>query len=253
MGLLSRISAGFDTPAEESPLEQAGLSFFEFVKKYNFSHCAIFERVNTFYVFSHSYGFDGDTILQSISTSDFWEGTVEENKWNFFSRDENNLNTVLQFFSMNLKTSLPYVNIFYSKEKVLLTAFEGKPEYDDKLEKISKDFLSLNFENLKTEKTASSGTGIALNINVKEAASYALGNLNYEIKSIMEKAYITETFCSLEKLLDNQGSIEINGENLFSVSIETKSHLTKETVEAFLKNALESVYKDQSSLISYEY
>lgn len=252
MGLLSRISAGIDLPAEESPLSQAGLSFFEFVTKHNLSHCAVFQRVNTFYVFSHSFGFDGETILQSISTSDFWEGTVKENKWNFFSRDENNLNTVLQFFSINLKTNISYVNIFFGQNKILLTAFESKPDYGNQLDEISKDFLSIDFDKFQTEKRKSESS-LILHMDIKNASSKILRNLNTEIKSVMENSFLTETYAALKTLIDSPSSVNITENKIISISLESKSHITKETLEVFLKNALKNIFKDASSLISYEY
>ncbi|MCQ2584305.1 MAG: hypothetical protein MJ185_01840 [Treponema sp.] len=252
MGLLSRISAGIDLPAEESPLSQAGLSFFEFVTKHNLSHCAVFQRVNTFYVFSHSYGFDGDTVLQSISTSDFWEGTVEKNKWNYFSRDENNLNTVLQFFSMNLKTNISYVKIFMGNDKVLLTAFETNPGSENDLDTIAKDFLNMDFEKISEEKN-NSDSSLILNMNIKDAVSEALGNLNTEIKTVMENAFLTETYAALKTLIEAPSSFYINDNRNISISIESKSHITKETLEVFLKNALKNIFKNATTLISYEY
>jgi len=251
MGLLSRISAGFDTPAEESPQKDGGLSFFEFIKKHNLSHCAVFERVNTFFVFSHSYGFDGDTILQSISTSDFWEGTVEKEKWNYFSRDENNLNTVLQFFSVNLKTKLTYVNIFPSKDRILLVAYDTKPEYGESLDFISKDFLSLDYDKLP-ESVENEESKLCLYTNINEAASDVLGNLNIEIKEVMKNAFFTETYSSLKNLLEEPDSFYVSEDKKFIISIVSKSHITKESLEAFFQNALKPVFKTSSSLISYE-
>jgi len=254
MGLLSRISAGFDTPAEkESPQILSGLSFFDFTKKYSLPHSAVFTECNSFFVFSAASNLDGDTILQSISTSDFWEGTVENNKWTFFSKEESNLNIILQFFSDNLKSKINFVNIYRNNDKILLAAYESKPDYGDILKSIAEDFVHINEFNKPVFDEKSGDISIKLNLN--EAINAQLGNLNSEIKSILENAFITESIFILDNLIEEPNAFSTDNSNkaCFNVYFSSDSHISEETCKAFLKNVFIKLFKKNNKLISYEY
>lgn len=99
-----------------------GLDFFEFAQKYKIPFFAELKKVNDNFVFCNTYGFDGVSILSSVSSKDFWNGTIKEkNKWYEFSAKRNNLLPFYQFFSFNQKDKINYVYIcYFDDEKILM-------------------------------------------------------------------------------------------------------------------------------------
>lgn len=251
MGLLSRISAGIDTapvvPAEDS------ISFFDFIQNNPLSHVCIFSKVNSFFVASASWGFDGDTILKSLSTSDFWEGSVKQGTWNVFSRDDNNLNTILQFFSDSFKNVINFVQVYAEENRILLIANENKPLEDTILSKIASDFKKTN-ENLKIKnREIQMASDHSIKFSIKAAAEGLMQQLNESIRSFIENSLITETCCSLTRLLEEPDYFTVSDDYKFSVEIFSKSNITSETLKTFLTFSLKTLFKDKSSLIAYEY
>ena len=180
MGLLSRIAAGVEVTAspadnaseknENLTLSENRFSFFEFTKKHSLKKVAVFAKNGVFYSFCASQGFDGDTILQSLSTVDFWEGTISEDKWNYFSKDENNLNSMLQFFSDSVKNNIVISAVYCHKDKILILASEDQLPSNYELDSIAKDFDDLDsFKNYKidTDKESSNTNGEVIKINLE--------------------------------------------------------------------------------------
>ncbi|MBR5646525.1 MAG: hypothetical protein IKX23_07815 [Treponema sp.] len=102
-----------------------GLDFFQFSQKYKIPFFAELKKINGNYVINNSYGFDGVSILSSISSPDFWNGTIKEkHKWYEFSAKRNNLLPFYQFFSFNQKDYINYVYIYYCDNDTILMICE---------------------------------------------------------------------------------------------------------------------------------
>ena len=125
MGLLQKLSdTGIEPPAKEpqpvpdKPVvlkksnsvgllkkslyasENRGLDFFEFTGKYNLEMCAILKNTDGEYRIQNCVGFDGESICLSVSTVDFWEGTINQaNKGFSFNTDSSDALPFFQFFS----------------------------------------------------------------------------------------------------------------------------------------------------------
>ncbi len=266
MGLLSRISAGLETPAEitkESSSDQVvsaasdseKLSFFDFIHKNSLSHCCIFKKINSIFVSSFSWGFDGDTILQSISTSDFWEGTIKPEQWNTFSREENSLNTMLQFFSEKLKSNFNFVYVYEINDYILLIAEESVFLREPELDKISADFLNIDLEKLPEYKDLLSDNetpcSVKCTFSIENALNEIMEQLSPSMKTNMSCSFISET-CNLMRKLFTKGSYEYLGNYKFSVSLNSESRVSDDVLKLFLKTSLSVIFKDKSSFISYD-
>ena len=168
---------------------EARLTFVEFAKKYNLGMCAVLEQYNDKYMVSDSIGLDGFTVITTIATPDFWNGTIpSRNQWYKFSTSDNTITPFYQFLSFNMKERIENIYIYYtdtnkilflcsdneidlSNDKLLLDDFrfmlkiEDKKEIDNEkieieldtiinkysieFEKAVKTFLALNLENLE--------------------------------------------------------------------------------------------------------
>lgn len=245
MGLLSRISAGIETPAE------IPLSFFDLANKYSLPHVCVFRKSGNFFVASASKGLDGDTILQSLSTSDFWGGTVTDNTWSTFSREDNNLNTILQFFSEKMKSEINFAQVFKNGNRILLLAFNDAPLDYTLLTTISQEFIKSDEFVKKTYKSENSESTVNVHFNVIEALNGLMQQLNGEIRTFVENAVYTETCFTLENLLDAPNSLTVSENKEFTVFVNTPSKLTEETLKAFIVSVLKPLYKENAGMICY--
>lgn len=127
--------------------QEKGLAFSNFVKKYNNLTFAIFTKQDNFYFISNSLGFDGESILASYSTIDFWEGLIPiKNMVYNFSNDDNTLNKMLQFFSFEMKEKIAKVSIYFSQDKIIFLCNK------ELTQEFIHDVNFINFENAYTQK-----------------------------------------------------------------------------------------------------
>lgn len=262
MGLLSRIAAGVEiTPSpadnaseknENLTLNETRFSFFEFTKKHSLKKAAVFAKNGVFYSFCASQGFDGDTILQSLSTVDFWEGTIKEDNWNYFSREENNLNSMLQFFSNSLKNKINFCAVYFHSDKILLLASEETLPSKEDLDSISEDFALLDsFKNFDLDFTKESFQGEEIKIDLSKALAERTGNLSSDIKANISNAFLLESFYQLDLLCKDKNNCFITSrsfpENTISMEISSGTHISINALNSFFRKYLSNLYKDASN------
>ena len=153
MGLLSHIEGGLNNSpsvheisagllAKTEKLMGAGkISFSAFIKENGISRCAVFSPADNYYVITHSFGLDLNSLISSKSTKDFWKGiTEDEDRWYDFYSLDHSVNVLLQLFSDNIKDLTSEINVCMHNEKILLVI----KEKDERLE------MDSIFENFKT-------------------------------------------------------------------------------------------------------
>ncbi len=110
MGLLSIASHLDDNPKQ-------GLAFSDFILKYNFKICALLEKTDNDFFISQSIGFDGKSICEAVSTSDFWKGICPlNNRLYHLSIKDKSIAPLLQLFSQNLKDNAREISIYRISE-----------------------------------------------------------------------------------------------------------------------------------------
>ena len=97
-----------------------GLAFSTFISKYNINFFAIFEQRNNYYEIVNSLGFDGSSILSSSSTTDFWDGIVNEDDKLFRFSVDNVSNPLIQFFSFKILDNVHNITVFKTNGKIVL-------------------------------------------------------------------------------------------------------------------------------------
>ena len=169
--------------------EKNRLDFFDYVNKYNLSQCAILRLHNGFFQISSCYGFDCNSIIKSISTVDFWNGLIpEKNTPRLFSRKDNSIQPLYQFFSDNLIDTIDSIILYRSQDDVIL--FSSSDSIENLID--DKDFFN-NFSSLDT-------------FDFKFAFSdddvfYDNSSLEHVNKS---NTYIINLFDSIKSFIDNQ-------------------------------------------------
>ncbi len=110
MGLLAKIEnlqekkpAGL--LAKASLMEFSKVTLSQWAKNNSVNHVAIFSQYNNFYYISDSLNIDARTIALSVSTKDFWQGSIDfdESVYVKFSKADGNLGRFYQFFREDLR------------------------------------------------------------------------------------------------------------------------------------------------------
>jgi hypothetical protein len=121
MGLLSRISTELPAQVSFGVTKNSGLytktsefferpfftSFSAFCHAYSFSHCALFTNVNDVFIMTQCEGIDAITVASSISSRDFWNGTIgSPDSFVSAKKDDNNFSGFYQIFSSSFKEQI---------------------------------------------------------------------------------------------------------------------------------------------------
>lgn len=115
------------------------LAFSDFIIKYKITTFAVFKKKEKIFFIQNSLGFDGKSILESISTEDFWKGCCKDiNTVYNFNIDQKD-NPLLQFFSFKIIDDIKSVSVVRKEDTILLL---GNIEITDS---IFKDFSNLDF------------------------------------------------------------------------------------------------------------
>ncbi|MBQ0004208.1 MAG: hypothetical protein KBT21_11805 [Treponema sp.] len=85
-------------------------SFQEWAKSNGFDHCGLFTNIRGMMVITHSYGIDAQTIASSVSSKDFWKGTLKKEEQIInYSKDDQDFYNYLQFFSFEMKNNVSHI------------------------------------------------------------------------------------------------------------------------------------------------
>ena len=237
MGLLQKLSeSGLDSPKEESPTldkpviqkksnsvgllkkslsaegavdDNRRLDFFEFAGKYNLEMFAILKNKDGNYEINNCCGFDGESICLSLSTADFWDGTIsKQNELYTFDAASQDALPFFQFFSKKLKEKLKTIQIIKSKNNSIfifcncnLTVSSSFISDLEAVENTNTDFEERN------PKVNSMDFADSFKIDFSEALeSFVLANSKNDIKFstvLLNELYynLRRNFCEPEKIL----------------------------------------------------
>lgn len=125
MGLLSHISrSGFSKEQSRTAVTgKSGLlakaeaqkktfrSFHEWAFGNGFSHCGVFTQIHGMMVLTSAYNIDSQIIANSVSSGDFWNGTLNTDKRLYkFTKDDQNFYNFLQFFPFELRGNVTHLS-----------------------------------------------------------------------------------------------------------------------------------------------
>jgi len=118
MGLLSHISAeeskktGLLARTSQLAAKPVFSSFSDFGREYQLPHCALLSVVNGSFVITHCYGIDARTVASSVSSRDFWYGTVgSSHTFCSYKKTDTKLPSFYQFFSGYFRERLKGIHI----------------------------------------------------------------------------------------------------------------------------------------------
>ncbi len=138
MGLLEKInslqakkSVGLLARAEQ--MGRKTLPFSVWADRFALKHAAIFSPYNNFFYISESLDIDARTIALSVSTKDFWNGSLDFSKREFqvYSKKEGNLGRFYQFFREDSRhdiEDLYFLPFTFNSQKCILMLVKKQDE-----------------------------------------------------------------------------------------------------------------------------
>lgn len=236
--------------------EKQTLDFFDFVHKYQLTLCSIFELENNFFKITNCFGFDSESILQSISTKDFWYGILpEQNTIYNFSKTDNSLNPFFQFFSENLLDKISQIIIFRNDDKILLFSANNLEIFNDE-STIFSDFLKLNIFHLdllySPFEKVNQNNCITYSIKFEKAILDFINNKKIDESLIhnFKKVIFNNIFYFLNNSFDNK-IIETN-DFVIKIYLNKDESVPKELILQHLKISFEEILLSSSKYIEID-
>lgn len=105
MGLLSA-ACGRKKSLASKPENFSALTFPQWAKKNGFEHCGVFRSKNGLMVLEFAAGVDAQSVFKSISTQDFWNGSVHSDTWITVDHESPNFSAFTQFLGQDARSKV---------------------------------------------------------------------------------------------------------------------------------------------------
>ena len=113
-GLLARASNVLKDPS----------NFQQWAELNHFEHTGIFSKLDKVYVLTHAYGLDAASIAGSISTADFWNGSLPRSlQWIGYNSTDNRFSGFMQFISPSLQShiqSFHFLRVYNTEDSPII-------------------------------------------------------------------------------------------------------------------------------------
>lgn len=232
------------------------ISFSDFVKKYNISLCAVLKKCDQNFVISNSYGFDAISIISSVSSLSFWEGTIKEkNKWYSYKNNAQML-PFYQFFSFNQKDKIDSINIYFSNNDQILLICGSSNENCINSSSLIDDFNNINYqlkENIDlsqfTKNKNESAQKYSLNFS-KVLEHQINANLKKnECYSTIENALVCQIEFNLKRFFPSPNYVSYISDGIFHILYKTEKQLPLSLLSEHIKTSFKDFLDDDAKLI----
>lgn len=220
------------------------LNFLDFTRKFNLKVCGIYKKEDNKYFISNSIGYDGISIISSVASADFWDGTVTEKNKLVKISERSKLLPFFQLFSFNLKDDISTLYYYSTEDSTLIICLSDDETIDEG--KLVFDYLQLNKENLfeldlsKLDKDSNEDIEL-IKINtqtlIDNYIEENLKNKNYE--SLIRKALSNEISNTLGLYFQNKNLIKEIKPNVFSLLLFSKNEVSLDLLKQHLIMNLE--------------
>lgn len=258
-GLLSKASA-ITTPKF--------FSFSQWAKSNNFAHCAVFSPVKNMMVITHAHGIDSETIEKSVSTIDFWEGTLFLRKDNFeneifsYTKSDKEFYNFLQFFSFEIKNSIENITFvkFFKLNKIkqnnnffILMIFNTTKNSEIKIQEsaikniqFENLYKTFNFENSKNDFINFSKSHFynLLSINFQEIVTDSFNQENLfdaNIKKIVYNSIYEQIFDVMKKSFIAPSEVSFSEYSNIKIAVAEISQIEIDLLEAHINFAIKNL------------
>ena len=109
MGLLEKA-------AETPPANPSFSDFQQWAEASPFAHCGVLRASPNFMLLNRAHGIDSETVLNSISTRDFWAGSAANEEWILLERGDGQFAGFLQFLGNEAREKAGHIAILKLRE-----------------------------------------------------------------------------------------------------------------------------------------
>ena len=250
MGLLSRAS----TLDKKEKIQ--GLAFSDFIIKHSLKICALLEKKESDYFVKNSIGFDGNSIISAISTADFWNGICPVSKkiYSFTNQDE--INPLLQLFSLNIKDNIKNLYIYKNaKSQILLSTEIITNKIADDIELLDNSFHICTISNLNSL-IQDNSVVLKFNIDYSEAVeSFITAKMKSDIKnkSYIQSALLNEIYNRFICYYNSPDSTVLSGINTLKTVIITDKTYSIELIANHLILNIKDLLEHYAELIIIDF
>lgn len=256
MGLLS-VATGKNAGLLKKAQEASRLTFQQWAEDKGIEHCGVFCEQGGLMMLKLAYGIDALSVFSSISTKDFWTGSIRSNSWVTLDRESPNFTAFTQFLSPEARGSVKSFRILKVSDKESLNIFFAYSDKPAGLLRASAEFsaellsvLESHAASLFEQPTYESIKGLTQNnkarlclISTKRALDETTKNIEVSeltIQKILINTVFEEIFFKTKKLFANPGAIysEDSGE------IKAAATINSDIEDEILKDQLFLEYKD---------
>ncbi len=250
MGLLSRASTLDKTENIQ------GLAFSDFINIHSLKICALLEKKEADYFVKNSIGFDGNSIISAVSTSDFWQGICPQSKkiYSFTSQEE--IKPLLQLFSLNLRENLKNLFVYKnSKSQILITTEKLTEKITVDIEILDDKYHECNISNLNPliKKTS---VVLKLKVDYSEAVesfiSYKI-KADEKMKSFIQSALSNEIYNRFICYYNSPDSTVYSDKNSIKTVIISDKTYSVELITNHLILNLKEVLEKSAELIQIDF
>ena len=115
------------------------LNFLDFTRKFNLKVCGIYKKEDNKYFISNSIGYDGISIISSVASADFWDGTVTEKNKLVKISERSKLFPFFQLFSFNLKDDISTLYYYSTEDSTLIICLSDDETIDEYIQRMSQN------------------------------------------------------------------------------------------------------------------
>ncbi|MCK9169013.1 MAG: hypothetical protein M0P01_01210 [Treponema sp.] len=278
MGLLSRISTELPAQVSFGESKNTGLlakttklfespvstSFSALCNTYSFLHCALFTNYNDVFIMTQCKGIDAITVASSISSRDYWDGTIGSS--DFFvslKKIDNKFSGFYQIFSSSFKEQIQglhflritsdciFVNIDFDSYKDLsvssaeirnvIICYLSSVKNEDKISTVPK----LNYDFMHT-------TAYLMLLSVKIAVNSSIRNVNISNELIHDCIFTTiykEILCILKQHFLEPNICIQNGNGEIKLVLFAQKELDDTILQYHIAHTLKPVLSSFSNSI----
>lgn len=229
------------------------LAFSDFIISHNIHAFAVFKKQDNFYSIVNSIGFDGASLLSSLSTVDFWNGIcLEESKVYDYDCENKSLNPMLQFFSFEMLDELKSVSLYKKDDFIYMLCnkqFENKIIND--LSLLDFNFFNIDLNEINKTLTKDSKL-LKFQVSFKEAvASYLSIKVRDDENIETFRHSITNELINRFSTSFSKFSTILENDEILKILININKSIQEEHLICHIVYSLRKVIGHSAELISF--
>ena len=223
-------------------------SFFDFCNEHNFSTAAIFSRFGDTFVITKSIGLDATSIVTSVSSKDFWDGTIGFEKTCRTYKNEG-LVGFYQLFSKELKEKIATLHFSRTNDDSIFMNITSKGFPESLLPVLSNyTFIKKESEDFSVEPCGYEAQLLLLSTNNTISNILENANLsNAAVKTALHESLYTSFFVKISQTLERPNFCTQGKNGEIKIVLFSNSPISEELLQHHLINFSENFFDNLAS------